>query len=105
MVALIAATAGSFAAGANAAHGTNLDSFVAAFAERGPINGAVLVAQGDKILLARAFGYANMSFRVPNAVDTRYEVASITKTFTALIVLRLAEEGRIDLSANECAER
>jgi CubicO group peptidase (beta-lactamase class C family) len=99
VVALIVTIAGNSAAAATPTTRQKLDFFVSTFAERGPINGTVLVGHGGKILLARGFGFANMSLDVQNTVHTKYEVASITKTFTALIALRLVDEGRIDLYA------
>ena len=45
----------------------------------------------------RAYGFAHRAFEVPNRVDTRFALASGSKTFTALAVLRLVEQGLIAL--------
>ncbi|WP_083518642.1 serine hydrolase domain-containing protein [Serinicoccus chungangensis] len=47
--------------------------------------------------VTRAFGYAERAFQVPHSRSTRYALASGGKTFTALAVLRLVEQGRLRL--------
>ena len=76
-----------------------VSSYLRAFSEAGPINGVVLVARNGEIVASGAYGKADFTLGVPNRPDTRFQIASITKTFTALLILRLAEEGRMNLSA------
>ncbi len=60
-------------------------------------SGSVLVAHHDIILLDRGYGLADRSNDVPNTPETIYPIASITKPITATAILRLADEGRLDL--------
>jgi CubicO group peptidase (beta-lactamase class C family) len=60
--------------------------------------GVVLVAKGDKLLVNRAYGYANESLRVPNTPSTRFHIASISKPFTAAAILLLQERGLLGTS-------
>jgi len=60
-------------------------------------NGSVLVGSRGKILYQQQIGYADMEFRVPVSIHTKFEIASLTKPFTALLVLRLVQDGRIQL--------
>lgn len=60
--------------------------------------GTVLVAHNGTVLDRKSFGLANRPFNVPNSPDTRYRVASITKVFTAVLVLQLVEEGKLKLT-------
>jgi CubicO group peptidase (beta-lactamase class C family) len=46
----------------------------------------------------RAFGYANMEWEIPNTIDTKFDIGSMTKQFTAVLVLQLAAEKRINLT-------
>jgi CubicO group peptidase (beta-lactamase class C family) len=48
-------------------------------------------------LFSGSFGIADRTFNVLCAEDTRYKIASITKAFTAVLVLQLVEEQKIDL--------
>ena len=61
-------------------------------------SGVVRIDQSDRIELARAYGLAHRGFEIPNAVDTRFGLASGAKGFTALAVVSLIEEGVLDLS-------
>jgi hypothetical protein len=61
-------------------------------------SGVVRIDQGDRIELARAYGLAHRGFEIPNAVDTRFGLASGVKGFTALAVVSLIEEGVLTLS-------
>ena len=61
-------------------------------------SGVVRIDQSDRIELARAYGLAHRGFEIPNAVDTRFGLASGAKGFTALAVVSLIEEGVLELS-------
>jgi CubicO group peptidase (beta-lactamase class C family) len=58
-------------------------------------SGTVLVAQDGSVVLHEGFGYADQERRIPNGTETRFEVASLTKTFTAAAILRLEMAGRL----------
>jgi CubicO group peptidase (beta-lactamase class C family) len=74
-----------------------IDSLVRAYVSRGEFSGVVLVADGGTIVYEHAFGDANREWHVPNTVATRFRIASTTKQFTAALVLRLAEQGKLRL--------
>lgn len=74
------------------------DSFVVSYAQEHDFNGSILIQKGGEISLAKSFGLANMSFKVPNANQTKYKIASITKLFTSVLILQLYEQGKIDLA-------
>jgi CubicO group peptidase (beta-lactamase class C family) len=72
---------------------------VGAYHERGHFDGAVLVADGGRIVYQGAFGLANREWNVPHSPDSRFEIASMTKPMTAIVILQLVDEGRIRLDA------
>jgi CubicO group peptidase (beta-lactamase class C family) len=59
--------------------------------------GVVRVDRGDRVELAKAYGLAHRGHGIPNAVDTRFGLASGTKGLTALTVMSLIDEGRLGL--------
>ena len=61
-------------------------------------SGSVLVAEGGKIIYQQQVGLANRQLNVPVNSGTKFKICSVTKTFTAVIILQLMEEGKIDLS-------
>ncbi len=67
-------------------------------AMRAPIEGvAVTVLQGDRVLLDRAYGLADVETEEVVGAESVFEIGSITKMFTAAAILILAEEGRLSL--------
>jgi D-alanyl-D-alanine carboxypeptidase len=60
-------------------------------------SGAILFAEGGRVFVRDAFGYADRERKIRNGVDTRFRTASVTKMFTAVAVLRLVQDGRIHL--------
>lgn len=77
----------------------SLPELVRAYAAQHEFSGTVLVRHGNQVLVQEAIGIVDRAFGVPAALDTRYRIASITKLFTATLVLQLADEGRIDITA------
>lgn len=60
---------------------------------------SALIMLGGETVVAENLGYADLEHRVPVTNETRFGVASITKAFTGLSLLKLHEAGRIDLDA------
>src|SRR5436190_7388969 len=60
---------------------------------------AAVIADRDGIVWTAGIGLADVAARTPATPDTLFRVASISKTFVALAVLKLTEEGRLDLDA------
>lgn len=60
-------------------------------------NGAALVADEKGVVFKKAYGSANFEWQVPNTVDTKFRIASISKQFTAMVILQLVAEGKLKL--------
>jgi CubicO group peptidase (beta-lactamase class C family) len=63
-------------------------------------SGVVRVDPGDDSEVVRAYGLADRAHEIPNAPDTQFGIASGTKGLTALVVMRLVEDGALDLSTS-----
>ena len=61
---------------------------------------AVLVYKKGEIILRKGYGLANMALTVPVKPEHRFRLASVTKQFTAIAVLKLVEQGLLDLDAD-----
>lgn len=61
------------------------------------LNGVLLVAQGGKILHHRAYDLSSREWSVPHTCDSLFQLASISKPMTALVVMRLVEKGILRL--------
>lgn len=62
-------------------------------------SGVVTITQNGRERFRRGYGLADRAFQVPVALDTRFRIASITKLFTAVLVLKLVEQRVLDLDA------
>ena len=76
-----------------------IDELVARYAKYGYMNGAILVAEHGKVIYKKGIGDAAMERHTPNTPQTKFGIASITKQFTAVLVLQQVAEGRIRLDA------
>lgn len=81
---------------------SKLDAYMTAMTDSGFFMGAVLVAQDRKVLLSHGYGMANLEHDVPNTAQTRFDIASVNKTFTAALVLLLAERGKLSVQDPIC---
>jgi CubicO group peptidase (beta-lactamase class C family) len=66
-------------------------------ASRDVFSGTVMLAKAGKPLYSAAFGEANKDFGVRNAVDTKFNLGSMNKMFTAVAVMQLVEAGKLSL--------
>ena len=76
-----------------------LNSLVGTYAEYGKFNGSVLVAEKGEVIYKKGFGLANMEWGIPNQPDTKFRLGSITKQFTAMLILQLVAENKLKLEA------
>ena len=74
-----------------------IDARVKEYVDAGLFSGVVLVSSGDHILYEKAFGLADRTFKVPNTLDTKFHIASVSKPITAAATLLLAERGKLSL--------
>lgn len=74
-----------------------IDQLISTYEAYGKFNGSVLIAEQGKVIFKKGYGMANMEWDIPNQPNTKHRLGSITKQFTALLILQLAEKGKIDL--------
>lgn len=98
VAAFVAASVGGSAAAAPPADlEARADAIVeAAYPADGP-GAAVIITQGGRTIYARGRGLADVEARTPITPDNVFRLGSITKQFTAVVILQLVQEGRISL--------
>ncbi|MBB1284571.1 beta-lactamase family protein [Flavisolibacter sp. BT320] len=74
-----------------------MDAYCTAQASFYQFSGVVLVAKGPTVVYQKAFGTADRRWNIPTAPDTRFKIGSLTKQFTAALILQLADAGRLSL--------
>ncbi len=74
-----------------------IDDLLKTYHEYNQFNGAILVAENGKVIYKKGHGLANKEWGIPNTPDTKFRIGSVTKQFTAAIIMQLVEEGKIKL--------
>lgn len=80
----------------------DMDAYLAARADMGGFSGAVLAVKDGQVILRKGYGWADVATRRPYTADTLHEVASVSKMFTAMAVLKLRDTGRLKLDDPIC---
>ncbi|MDT0554085.1 serine hydrolase [Urechidicola vernalis] len=74
-----------------------IEKLMQTYYDYGQFNGSILVAEKDQVLFKGGFGEANKEWDIPNKANTKHRLGSITKQFTAMLILQLKQEGKLDL--------
>jgi CubicO group peptidase (beta-lactamase class C family) len=75
-----------------------LDEVAGSFTKDDAFMGAVLVAKGPDILLDKGYGKAVMEWNIPDSPDVKFRIGSMTKQFTAALVLLEQEDGKLSVN-------
>lgn len=82
---------------ANSAQLEQMSAFLNNLEAEGQFMGSVLVAQDGAILLNEGYGMADIEAGIPNSPDNQYRIGSLTKQFTAAAILKLQEDGLLNV--------
>ncbi|MBK9730361.1 MAG: serine hydrolase [Chitinophagaceae bacterium] len=74
-----------------------IDQLINTYAKYGQFNGSVLISEKGEIIYKKGFGLANVEWNIPNQPDTKHRLASMTKQFTAMLILQLVSENKLKL--------
>ena len=74
-----------------------LDAVLASYAADRRFFGAALMAIDGQLVLRKGYGFADPRTQLANTPETNYQIASITKTFTAALIMQLRDEGKLSL--------
>jgi CubicO group peptidase (beta-lactamase class C family) len=73
----------------------NLDTVVGRLVDADIFAGVISVTRNGQPVYERAFGLASREFDVPNRIDTKFNIGSLNKMFTAVAIAQLVEQGRL----------
>ncbi|HEY1113278.1 MAG TPA: serine hydrolase [Chitinophagaceae bacterium] len=73
------------------------DELLSAYYKQGKFNGTVLLAKGGNVLFEKGYGFADVEGKVLNTATTEYRIGSISKPFTAILILQLQEQGLLSV--------
>src|SRR5262245_19179365 len=72
-----------------------LDAFVQKLADADAFSGTVLLARDGQPIFKKVQGLASKDYNVPNRIDTKFNLGSMNKMFTAVAIAQLAERGKL----------
>jgi CubicO group peptidase (beta-lactamase class C family) len=75
-----------------------LKKYIGTLHKQDRFSGSVLIAKGNTILLEETYGESNKKTGAKNNKNTTFSIASTTKTFTAVAIAKLAEQGKLKFS-------
>src|SRR4051812_35708909 len=75
-----------------------MESVINTYVANKQFMGAILVAEGENVILSKGYGYANLEWNISNTPTTKFRLASITKEFTAASILLLEDQGKLKIS-------
>ena len=79
-----------------------IDALVQENYQKGVYDGSVLVARHGQVILSQGYGFADREKKIPNTPQTKFRIASITKQFTAMAILLLQEQGKLNVEDGIC---
>lgn len=77
-----------------------IDSLFNSLYNEGEPGGSVMIMKGDEVFFAKSYGIADMETKAPIDANTFFNIASVSKQFTAMAILKLHQEGKLSLEDN-----
>ena len=77
-----------------------IDSFLTSFYNSGNLNGNVLIAEKGKVIYNKSFGFSNETTKEKLNENSIFELASVSKQFTAMAIVILKEKGKLEYDEN-----
>lgn len=81
---------------------SEIDNYLTTLAKQDQLSGSILVAVDGKVLLSKGYGMANLELDVPNTPQTKFQLGSLTKQFTAMAILQLQQQGKLNVHDPIC---
>ena len=73
----------------------DLDVYMRTQVQNSHFSGAVLVGRAGEVLFEAGYGLADVEWQIPNRANTKFSIASLSKQFTAVLIMKLQEQGKL----------
>jgi len=74
-----------------------IDTILEFYHEKGQFNGTALVQYEGKVIYEKGFGFADPALNRPNSIATQFRIGSTSKQFTAMLIMQLVNEGKLNV--------
>src|SRR5512138_1436666 len=82
--------------------GSKLQTALWPLADTGKLSGAVLVARDGQVVFSQAYGLADVENNLFNSTNTKFHIGTLSKQFTAMAILLLQQQGRLNVQDPVC---
>ncbi|RXR34781.1 class A beta-lactamase-related serine hydrolase [Flavobacterium piscinae] len=76
---------------------TNINQYLNEYIKCNDFSGAILISKKGNIIYEDSFGYANKELQVKNTLNTKFNLASVSKQFTAVAIMQLIQDEKLKL--------
>ncbi len=76
----------------------DINELMEAYVKIDKFNGAVLIAQGGKVIFQKGYGFKNVENKMQNDTNSIFQIYSATKTFTSTVIFKLIELNKLLLN-------
>jgi len=83
-------------------HVSGIDAYLNTLVRLGSFSGSVLIARNGEVLLSKGYGFADREQKILNTPQTRFRLGSITKQFTAMAIIILEAQRKLDVQDPIC---
>lgn len=87
-----------FSVNAGTLTSNSLEEYLNQYALENNFHGVIAVKKDNRILFAKPYGLANVEFNIPNSIDSKFRIGSLTKQFTATSILILQQQQKININ-------
>jgi CubicO group peptidase (beta-lactamase class C family) len=81
---------------------SEIDTYLNSLVHIGSFSGSVLIARNGEVLLTKGYGFADREHKISNTPQTKFRLGSITKQFTAMGIIILEAQGKLDVQDAIC---
>jgi CubicO group peptidase (beta-lactamase class C family) len=82
---------------------SEIDTYLNTLVHIRSFSGSVLIARNGEVLLSKGYGFADREQKSPNTPQTKFRLGSITKQFTAMAIIILEAQGKLDVQDQICS--
>ena len=75
-----------------------LNEVVTSYTKDNAFMGTVLVVRGNQVVMSKGYGMASLEWGISNAPDVKFRLGSLTKQFTATLILLLQQDGKLNIA-------
>ncbi len=74
-----------------------IDSLLSKYYQYNQFSGVALIEYEGEVIYKKSYGFADRSWNIPNRTNSKFQIASLSKLFTSVLIMQLVEQNKINL--------